>query len=85
MIMESVNVDSPEFDFFKYFKNTNGAAQGQTVEIENLYDITNLGVKEIQQIRLDKVEFSSVNEVMKFKDILFSVFNQVTVLNELSI
>lgn len=54
-------------------------------EIHSLADLTNLGVKEISVMHLHDLEFSSVNEVMKFKDILLQVFQKISILHELSI
>ena len=76
--MEGTKVGSAEFDFFQGFSTS-------CFEINSVSDIAKLDIGEIGLLRISQVDFASVNEVMKFKDVLFAVFQHVITVRDLEI
>lgn len=77
-MLQGLKVGSAEFDFFQGFRNSN-------FEIKSASDLAKHEVDEIGLLRVSQVDFASVNEVMKFKDALFAVFQHVITVHDLEI
>ena len=77
-LLEDRQVAATHTDFFQFFR-----MQGR--RISSLADLAAMGVDEITQLKLQHIEFASVAEVMGFKDFLFSLFTQVSTVQELII
>jgi hypothetical protein len=84
-VLSNHKVTSAYFNFFQGFQSTKRQDLQEEFEIASMADLTDLGVKEISIIKLNEVDFASVTEVMKFKDMLFLLFQNIQTVHEVSI